>query len=273
MTGTDIELFHFDEGRPNFDSLVKKNGFVFWLASDLMRALGYDRIEPVRKALNKAMAACAQLAIPIGDNFVEMKGEDGSMDWKLSRFACYLTVMNGDPKNQRIAQAQAYFITMAEAFRQHVQEADGVERVLIRAEVSEREVALSSTASTHGVENYAFFQNAGYRGLYNLDMNQVRARKGVPSGRSPLDFMGKTELAANLFRITQTDDKIREDNIRGQRSLERTAEMVGRKVRDTIKEIGGTPPEQLPAAADIKKVRSGLKRAGKEYAKIDGKKA
>lgn len=159
---------------------------------------------------------------------------------------------------------------MAEAFRQHVQAADGVERVMIRSEVSERETALSSTASTHGVQNYAFFQNAGYRGLYNLDLNQIRARKGVPSGRSPLDFMGKTELAANLFRLTQTEDKIREDNIRGQKNLERTAESIGRKVRDTIKSIGGTPPEQLPAASDIRKVRSGLKKAGKEYAKLDG---
>jgi DNA-damage-inducible protein D len=136
--------------------------------------------------------------------------------------------------------------------------------------VSEREKALSGTASAHGVENYAYFQNAGYRGMYNMDFRQLVRRKGVPDGRSILDFMGKTELAANLFRITQTEEKIRNEDIRGQAPLQRAHEAVGREVRETMRRIGGTLPENLPLAADIKKVRSGLKRAGKEFAKLDG---
>jgi len=270
--GKNLELFHFDGDRPNFESLLRENGFCHWLASDLMDALGYDHMQPVLNSVNKAMAACAQLGVSIPENFCETKTETGGKDWKLSRFACYLTVMNGDSKNHQIAKAQAYFITIAEAFRQHVAEADGVERVLVRGELSERERSLSATAARQGVQNYAFFQNAGYRGMYNLDLSQIRQRKQVPAGRSPLDFMGKTELAANLFRVTQTEEKIQNENIRGQQRLEHTATTVGKAVRKTILELGGTPPEQLPPSKDIKEVKKGLKKAGKEYAKLDHKK-
>lgn len=268
MQGT-LDLFHFDGDRPSFENYVKENGFKHWLASDLMECLGYSGMASVLKAVNNAIAACAALNIPITDNFQETASAAHPKDWKLSRFACYLTVMNGDPKNPLVAAGQAYFITMAEAFRQYVQEADGVERVLIRGEMSERERALSGTASKQGVQNYAFFQNAGYRGMYNMDLSQVRARKGVPQGRSPLDFMGKTELAANLFRITQTDEKIRNEDVRGQSKLERAAEHVGRTVRDTMIRISGTKPESLPPAKDLKEVKSGLKRSQKEYTKLD----
>ena len=203
---SDVEIFHFDEGKTSFENFSHENGFRHWLASDLLRLLDYTTMQPVLNAVNKAMAACAQLNIPIPDNFQETKTGTGGKDWKLSRFACYLTVMNGDPKKPKVAPAQAYFITMAEAFRQSVQEAEHVERVVIRGNVTEREKALGATAHVRGVTNFAFFQNAGYRGMYNLDLAQIRARKRVPDGRSPLDFIGRTELAANLFRITQTEE-------------------------------------------------------------------
>jgi len=269
--GDSVEVFHFDDDRPNFESLIKENGFRHWLASDLREALGYDHMQPVLKAVNKAMAACAQLNVPIPDNFEQTKTPAGEKDWKLSRFACYLTVMNGDSNNRRVAEAQAYFVTIAEAFQQYVQEADGVERVLIRGELSERERSLSASAFRQGVQNYAFFQNAGYRGMYNLDLNQIRRRKGVPVDRSPLDFMGKAELAANLFRVTQTEQRIENENIRGQAPLENAAHYVGREVRKTMIAVGGTAPEALPSACDIKDVRKDLKHTHKQYAKIDGK--
>jgi DNA-damage-inducible protein D len=265
----DLDVFHFDDDRPSFESYAKSNGFKYWLASHLLECLGYSTMAPILKAVNNALAACAALGIPINENFQEVSSPEHPKDWKLSRFACYLTVMNGDSRNPKVASAQTYFITMAEAFRQYVQEAEDVERVLIRGELSDREKALSGTASAHGVEHYPFFQNAGYRGMYNMDMAQVRLRKGVPGGRSPLDFMGKTELAANLFRITQTDEKIRNDGVHGQKPLERTAEQVGRKVRDTMISLSGTRPEALPAAPDIKSVQKGLKRSQKEYLKLD----
>ena len=267
--GTELEVFHFDSDRPSFESHAHENGFRHWLASELMQFLEYTSMQPILNAVNKAMAACAQLGIPIPENFIETKTATGGKDWKLSRFACYLTVMNGDPKKPRVAQAQAYFVTMAEAFRQYVQEGEHVERVVVRGEVSEREKAISATVHARGVLNFAFFQNAGYRGMYNLDLNQIRARKGVPAGRSPLDYMSKTELAANLFRITQTEEKIRNEDITGQRPLERAAEHVGKTVRKTMIELSGTPPEALPPARDIQEVRRALKRTGKEYAKLD----
>jgi DNA-damage-inducible protein D len=264
----EIDLFHFDPARPNFEACGRDNGFRHWLASDMMAWLGYANMGPVRRAVQKAIAACAALGVPIQENFRETKTDGVGADWCLSRFACYLTAMNGDVKNPRVAAAQAYFITVAEAFRHYIQEADGVERVLVRSEVSERETALSGTAAARGVEQYAFFQNAGYRGMYNMDLSQIRRVKGIPDGRSPLDFMGKTELAANLFRLTQTDEKIRNEDLRGQKPLERAAEHVGRKVRATMVELSGTPPERLAPEQDIRVVRSNLKKAGKEFARL-----
>ncbi len=265
----EIEVFHFEEGRPSFETYALENGFRYWFASKLMELLDYNSMQPILRAVNRAMAACAQLGISIPENFVEAQTPTRGRDWKLSRFACYLTVMNADPKKPRVAQAQAYFVTMAEAFRQYVQEADSVERVVIRGEVSEREKAISNTVNIRGIESFALFQNAGYRGMYNLDLSQIRRRKGVPDGRSPLDFMGKTELAANLFRITQTDERIRNEDIVGQWPLERAAEHVGRTVRKTMIDLSGTPPEALLTARDISRVKGDLKRTGREYAKLD----
>lgn len=267
-----VDVFHFDDGKPNFESFGKENGFRYWLASDLQEHLGYATLAAMRPAINKAIAACATLNIPVPENFVQTKNESGADDFKLSRFACYLTVMNGDTKKPLIAKAQAYFASLAESFRQYYLEAEQVERVQIRGEVSEREKALNGTVATRGVTQYAFFQNAGYRGMYNMDMSQIRRRKGVPGDRSPLDFMGKTELAANLFRITQTDEKIRNEDIHGQKPLEAAAHSVGREVRATMQRISGTTPEGLLMDRDIKEVRKDLKKTGKEFAKLDGPK-
>jgi DNA-damage-inducible protein D len=142
---TELEVFHFEDGRPNFETYARQNGFRHWLASELMHFLDYSGMQPIRHAINRAMAACAQLDISISENFQEVQTEGVGRNWKLSRFGCYLTVMNADPKKRRVAEAQAYFITMAEAFRQYVQEGESVERVVIRGEVSEREKAISGT--------------------------------------------------------------------------------------------------------------------------------
>ena len=131
---------------------------------------------------------------------------------------------------------------------------------------------MSGTAKAAGVAEYGLFQNAGYRGLYNMDLWQIRRRKGVPQGRSPLDFMGKTELAANLFRVTQTEEKIRGGKIRGHVPLERAAENAGREVRRTMVKISGKHPEDLPPAEDIKEVHKKLRSSHREIRKLDGPK-
>lgn len=269
---TQIDIFHFDDDRTSFDDLAKENGFRYWWASELMDSLGYESRTSFFKAINKAISACAAANINVMDNFVQASREvEGKpiQDYRLSRFACYLVAMNSDPRKEPVARAQAYFATIAEAFQRYVEEAEDVERVLIREDVSEREKLLHGAAKQAGVDNYAFFQNAGYRGMYNMNLNKLRELKKVPEKRSPLDFMGKTELAANLFRITQTEEKLRVDGVRGQVSAERTAETVGRKVRQTMIEISGTPPERLPSTADIKEVKKALKSTQRDFQKLD----
>jgi DNA-damage-inducible protein D len=272
---SDLELFGPDFTGDHFEESSQENGFTFWLASDLMVQLGYESATSFNKAVNKAMTTCNTLNIPIMENFLQIEVLDGakrSTDFKLSRFACYLVVMNADNKKPTVARAQAYFASLAGAVHNYLEEANKVERLVVRGEVSERESSLSGVAKQAGVTNYAFFQNAGYRGMYNKNIKQLKALRGIPDNRSPLDFMGKDELAANLFRITQTELKIKQDNIRGQGSLEYTAETVGKKVRQTMKDISGVLPENLPHHEDIKEVKKELKSKSRQIKQIDSKK-
>lgn len=269
---SELTLFHFDEGRESFEDFCQKNGSAFWYASDLAEMLGYESYVAFRNAINKAIAACMALGIAVNENFTQAKRDVAGKitdDFKLTRFACYLTAMNGDSRKPQVAAAQAYFASMAETVRQHLEAEHCVERVLIRDEVSDRERALAGVAKKAGVVQYGYFQNAGYRGLYNMNLSSLKKQKGIDAKRSPLDFMGKTELAANLFRITQTEEKLRNENIHGQRQAENAAEQVGKRVRKTMLEISGVPPERLSKAEDIVVIRKGLKTAEKVFAKLD----
>jgi DNA-damage-inducible protein D len=273
MSEDAVDYFHFEKSKPSFEDLGRQNGFRYWFARDLMKMLGYTDYAVFRKgAINRAMTVCSALDIDVTANFEQAtRIIDGVLqpDYRLSKFACYLVAMNGDVKKKEVAKAQAYFITVTEAFKRCVHEAQQVERIAIRGEVSEREKSLSAVASHAGLENYAFFQNKGYLGLYNMPISQLRECKGIPDGRSPLDFMGKEELAANLFRITQTEAKIRNEGIIGQQKLEDAAFSVGRQVRQTMENISGTRPENLPIASDIKTVKSAIKSTQKEFLKLD----
>ena len=273
MSENAVDYFHFEKGRLSFKILGRQNGFRYWFARDLMKMLGYtDYAVFKRGAINKAMTVCSTLDIDVAANFEQTTRDiDGikQSDYRLSKFACYLVAMNGDVKKKEVAIAQAYFITVTEAFKRCVYEAQQVERIAIRGEVTQRETSLSSVVKNAGIENYAFFQNKGYLGLYNMPINELKERKGIPADRSPLDFMGKEELAANLFRITQTEAKIRNEGIKGQKKLETAAFFVGQQVRQTMEEISGTRPENLPIATDIKTVKSDIKSTQKEFLKLD----
>ena len=273
-----LDVFHFDKDRSNFNDIAQQEDATYWLASDLMKMLGYSGYSSFQKIVNKGITACMTLGIDVMQDFKQVSGfVDGKsiMDYQLSRFACYLVAMNADPKKEQVAKAQAFFATLAESFRRYVEEAEEVERVLVREEISVHEKTLSSVAKNAGVEKYAFFQNAGYRGMYNMNLNELKRRKGLTgshSKRTILDFMGKEELAANLFRVTQTEAKIRNEGIRGQRKAEQAAESVGRTVRETMIDISGTTPESLPLREDIKKVSGSIKASKKEFDKPDSKK-
>lgn len=270
----DLTLFNENFSSEMFEETCRENGFTYWCASDLMRFLGYETWSSFSKAINKAMASCNTLTIPIIENFVQIEsiidGKKG-FDYKLSRFACYLIVMNADGKKQRVAQAQAYFANLAGVVQDHLIEAERLERLNVRSEVSERESSLSGVAHKAGVTNYAFFQNAGYRGMYNKHIKQLKTIRNVPNGRSLLDFMGKDELAANLFRITQTELKIKQDNITGQGRLENTAESIGGKVRKAMLDMSGIPPEHLAKHEDIRSVKKEIKAKSKQIKSIDKK--
>lgn len=269
------DVFDVETGKASFEDFCLVNGGVYWYASDLAAFLGYEHLAGVMKAVNKAMAACATLGIAILDNFKEETREvngETIRDYKLTRFACLLAAMNGDVRRPQVAKAQAYFITLAESFRRFLEDGENVERVVIREQITDHEKSLSGVAKAAGVVQpgqYALFQNAGYLGMYNMNLGRLREVKGVPANRSPLDFMGREELAANLFRITQTEAKIRNEGLKGQRALENAAQAVGQKVRHTMIDTGGTAPEHLPPVDDIRKVRSGLKGTQRAFVRLD----
>lgn len=269
ISGKDV--FHFDPSCKNFDGMVGEG--LRWSAREVGEALGYGSFESFKKVVHRAMTACVALGIDMSENFEQVKDWVGEADFSLTRFACYLVAMNADPKKVEVARAQVYFAAVAVTFKRYVEQVEELERVLIRDELSDHEKALSATANAAGVQGsgFALFQNAGYRGMYNMNLGQLKAAKGIPEKRSALDFMGKTELAANLFRITQTEEKIRNEGISGQRNAENAAESVGRKVRATMEEISGVLPENLPVAGDIREVKGALRHSAKEFARMDTK--
>jgi DNA-damage-inducible protein D len=183
-----------------------------------------------------------------------------------------MTALNGDSKNKNVAAAQAYFVSLAEMFAGYgIEHVESMDRLTIREEISEREITLSQTAARSGVGNYASFSMAGYVGMYEMDYQAIRQLRNVSDKpkRSMLDFMGKDELAGNLFRLALTEGRIKKEGTRGQVPLERVAREVGKRVRQTMHDETGVYPEQLPTGQDIKEIRRGLKRAGKDFLPLD----
>ncbi|PYR90782.1 MAG: damage-inducible protein D [Acidobacteria bacterium] len=258
----------FEPDGTAFEGRGQPNGGTYWYASEFMAMLGYESYAAFEQAINRAIGTCTTLSIPVVENFQQVDVE-GVRDYRLSRFACYLIAMNGDVRKPAVAAAQAYFATLAEAARQYMQASHDVERVQIRDEISERDKSLMSTAKKAGVGDFALFHNAGYRGMYNMHLGRLKAAKGVPEGRTLLDFMDKRELAGNLFRFTETEARLRSDQVYGQAPAETVAFQVGKQVRKIMIDSDCTPPERIPLTSDIKDVRKNLKQTAKEFTKLD----
>lgn len=246
-----------------FESIrhVNEYGQEFWYARELAKTLEYKDFRNFELAIFKAMDACKNSGFNVSDHFGEVTemvtigsgAQRGFKSYQLSRYACYLIVMNGDSSKQIIALGQTYFAvkTRQKELIEHYDDlSEDQKRIAIRQEMKEHNKMLVAAAKDVGVEttlDYAIFQNYGYMGLYGgLKASDIKERKGLKKSQDILDYMGYEELAANLFRATQTEAKLRRENIQGKREANKTHFEVGKKVRDTIKDLGGTMPEDLP---------------------------
>lgn len=251
---------------------IDENGNEFWMARQLAKALDYTDFRNFVGVINKAIEACNKSGQQVEDHIVEANemvsigsGAEREMpSFRLRRYMCYLIVQNADPSKEVVAWGQTYFAVQTRL--QEIQQLDEFnrlsteeeKRLFLRTEMAKHNTQLAAAAKDAGViepVDYAIFQNHGYKGLYGgLDAKGIHAKKGLKKSQQILDHMGSSELAANLFRATQTEEKLKRENIKGKQKANTTHYEVGKKVRQTIQELGGTMPENLPTPESIKKL-------------------
>jgi DNA-damage-inducible protein D len=260
-------------GDKSFESIKQTNehGAEYWSARDLQVLLGYSQWRRFEQAIERAITSCQQSGNNPDHHFAgagkPITGGKGAVqlvsDFHLSRFACYLIAQNGDPRKPEIALAQKYFAVQTRRQELNDLVAADMERLELRKQTAEEFKALSGAAQDAGVQSKMFgvFHDAGYKGLYGgLSRDAIKRRKDIPEKDNLLDRMNATELAANQFRMTQARDKLARDAVRNQAQAIQTHEQVGKEVRDAIKRIGGTLPENIPPAEHIKEVEKRLKK-------------
>ena len=249
-----------------------ENGNEFWSARDLSKVLEYSEYRHFIPVIERAKEACTNSGQNISDHFEDILemvnigsgAQRQTESVKLSRYACYLIVQNADPGKEIVAMGQTYFAvqTRMQEIRQMDEynrlSTEDEKRLFLRNEMAKHNTQLAAAAKDAGVVesiDYAIFQNHGYMGLYGgLDAKAIHKKKGLKKSQQILDHMGSTELAANLFRATQTEEKLRRENIKGKQKANQTHYEVGKKVRKTIDELGGEMPENLPVADSIKTI-------------------
>ncbi len=245
----------------------------YWSSRDLAVALEYSEYRKFLNVIEKAKIACQNSGEVIHNHFVhtdEMvqigSGAERVVDTIfLSRYACYLIVQNSDPTKVVVAKGQTYFAIQTRRQEKADNLVEDHNRVFLREEMKKHNTSLMHTASAAGVESFAIFQNAGYKGLYGgLTMQDIHTKKGLKKSQKILDHMSSEELAANLFRATQTDAKIQRERIQGQSDANLAHFEVGQKVRNTIAALGGTMPEELPTPDAIAKAQTRIKKITKK---------
>ncbi len=255
---------------------VNEAGNEYWESRDLARVLEYTQYRNFEAVIEKAKLACFNSGHRIEDHFADVSkmikiGKGGRREIQvglLSRYACYLVIQNADPNKEIVAQGQTYFAIQTRRQELADERTENDRRLLLREEIRRHNAQLADAAKDAGVVepmDYAIFQNHGYMGLYGgLKKEDIHRHKGLKRSQKILDHMGSTELAANLFRATQAEEKLRRDEVRGKDAANRTHHQVGAKVRQTIRELGGTMPEELPVVESIKKIETKLRqRLGK----------
>lgn len=240
--------------------LRARNGEEYWMGRDIQKALGYKEWRNFEGIIQKACMACDNSGVASKNHFVQtskkVSAGSGAMvprkDYCLTRYACYLIAMNGDANMSEVATAQTYFAVQTR--RQEVQDMVIAEdrRLLLRDRVRKANKSLFSAAKESGVREFGVFQGAGYLGLYDMNVADIKKRKDIPQTDELLDRADRLELAANEFRITQTEDKLKRDRINSEKLAKSVHYEVGREVRQAISKVGGTMPEDLPAAPHIR---------------------
>lgn len=249
-----------------FEDYGHENGIRYWWASEFAAMLGYTTLDSFRKPINKAIQAFMAAGI---DHFSDFRSEiritEGKsvQDFKLSRFACYMVSMNADPKKVQVAKAQLYFADQVEKINLILEGNNDMDRLLTREEIRVSNKSLISIAKDSGVENFALFQDAGYRGLYNSGITEVKKKKGINLKHDHFDYMGRTELAANLFRITLTEERLKNSPVYDERAAQNVHKSVGKQVRKMVIDNTGNAPENLPPERRLIEVKKELKKAGK----------
>lgn len=266
---------------PNFESIKQVNilGSEYWSARDLMEALGYESWQNFEKVIKKAMAAATSpdINLVLEDHFngvVKMitLGKGGKRkvkDYFLSKRACYLIAQNGDPEKPEIAAAQNYFAYTAEVYDMQQARREQEQRLVLRLKVSDENIHLSSTAMQSGVksENMGLFHDAGYQGMYIMTSSELATFWNLPSNVEILDVMGPESLAANLFRITATDAKLKREQVADEDTAILTHHDVGQEVRHAVENIHKKKPEDLPRAASIRKLVEEKRRKARKQLK------
>lgn len=259
------------------------DGTEYWFARDLQELLDYTKWENFETVMGRAVRAFENVGQSVSDHFREVFPEVGknpeggrpARDYRLTRYACYLITQNADARKRPVAFGQTYFAIQTRRQELSDQGGSGVavplpedeKRIFLRNQIKEHNRHLSSAAKGAGVvtpQEFAIFHSHGYQGLYGKTVPQIRRHKGLPTSADILDRMGSTELAANFFRVTQTEEKLRKDNIKGLQKAYDTHYAVGRQVRDAMLKISGTAPEDLPAVESITHAQKRLKAEARD---------